>query len=61
MSPQAALSSNETPCPRCGSQSIERLVRVERAGGGRWFRCDHCGHLFTRDPDLSESTPSVKK
>jgi predicted RNA-binding Zn-ribbon protein involved in translation (DUF1610 family) len=35
-------------CPKCGSDSVERLVRMRRYTDSEWYRCDRCGHVYVK-------------
>jgi predicted RNA-binding Zn-ribbon protein involved in translation (DUF1610 family) len=39
-------------CPRCGNaffvDRVKSMRRYDASGREDWFRCDKCGHLYTR-------------
>ncbi|MES1255626.1 MAG: hypothetical protein ABUS56_08460 [Acidobacteriota bacterium] len=36
-----------TECPRCPSRWVDRIRAMRQYSKDDWYRCDHCGHLFT--------------
>jgi len=47
-------------CPRCRSTFIEYVKAMRPyARNEDWFRCDKCGHLFTR-PHLTHTANPIR-